>query len=404
MNRKEILKSSFRILKRNKMRTFFMALGIIIGIASLSLTFTIGKGFQRQMAERVKKFLGSNDLLISAVKLKMEGNKSSDLVSTFTIDDLKAIVSEVPGISMFDPHQILPNQEIVAGNQNISTTIKGSSAIGQIVWNRGVIKGEFFNESEELNASRVVVIGPRIAETLFGSSNPVGAQIRIGNIPFTVKGVFEPKGVDPHGNDLDLDVFVPITTLMKRMMNVDYIVMAKVVVADENHMDEVVSGITAVLKERHHISGNEPNDFIVVDPIFVREKIKEMTRVFNVLLPLISLIALLAAGIVIIVLMFMSVNERTSEIGLRKAVGARSKDVLFQFLIEVSITSLLGGVIGMIIGLACFKAFGVIMHLPFVIPWQIFVFGLLLPIVVGIAAGITPARKAAKYDPVVALR
>ena len=265
-------------------------------------------------------------------------------------------------------------------------------------------QGEYFNEGEELNGSRVAVIGPKIAETLFGNSSPVGAQIRVGNITFTVKGVFESKGVDPHGNDLDLDVFVPITTLMKRMMNVDYIVMAKVVVADENHMDEVVSGITAILNERHHISGNKSSDFIVVTPTFVREKIKEMTRVFNVFLPLISLIALLAAGIVIIVLMFMSVNERTSEIGLRKAVGARSKDILFQFLIEVSATSIIGGVIGIILGLACFKVFGAFMHLPFAIPWQIFVFGLLLPVVVGIAAGMIPARKAAKYDPVVALR
>jgi putative ABC transport system permease protein len=169
-------------------------------------------------------------------------------------------------------------------------------------------------------------------------------------------------------------------------------------------MDEVVSGITAVLNERHHISGNKSSDFIVVNPTFVREKIKEMTRVFNVFLPLISLIALLAAGIVIIVLMFMSVNERTSEIGLRKAVGARSKDILFQFLIEVSITSLLGGIIGAIIGLLCFKVAGSLMNLPFYIPWQIVVFSILLPVLVGVAAGIIPARKAAGYNPVEALK
>jgi putative ABC transport system permease protein len=405
MNRNEILKSSFRILKRNKMRTFFMILGIIIGIASLSLTFTIGKGFQKQISERAKKYLGSNGLIIIAEKMKLDGKPvNSDLVSTLTIDDIKAIASEVPGISMVDPVQFISNREVIAGNKNISTNIKGSSTNGQFVWNRSVSKGEYFNEGEELNASRVAVIGPRVAETLFGTSDPVGAQIRIGEVPFIIKGVLEPKGVDPHGNDLDLDVIVPITTIMKRMMNVDYITHAKVILTDENKMDEVVSGITAVLNERHHLTNEGKSDYSIVTPTFVKEKIKEMTKVFNVFLPLISLIALLAAGIVIVVLMFMSVNERISEIGLRKAVGARSRDVLFQFLVEVSVTSLLGGMIGMSIGLACFKVFGSFMNFPFYIPWQIFVFGILLPVLVGMAAGVIPARKAARYHPVEALK
>jgi putative ABC transport system permease protein len=405
MNKKEIFKSSLRILRRNKMRTFFMTLGIIIGIASLSLTFTIGKGFQKQISERVRKYLGPNDVLIRAEKLKLDGKPlSSDLVSSLTIDDLKAIVAEVPGISLFDPVQFLPDQEVVIGNRNISTTVKGSSANGQFVWNRGVSSGEYFSENEDLSMARVAMIGPRIASSLFGTSDPVGAQIRIGNIPFIVNGVLEPKGVDPHGNDLDLDVIVPITTLMKRMMNVDYILMAKFVLTDENQMKEVVAGISATLNERHHLSANRSPDYSIVTPIFVQEKIKEMTRVFNVFLPLLSLIALLAAGIVIVVLMMMSVNERMNEIGLRRAVGARSKDILFQFLIEVSLTSLLGGIIGTSIGLACFKAFGSHMHFQFFIPWQIYVFGILLPVCVGIAAGIMPARRAAKYHPVEALR
>jgi putative ABC transport system permease protein len=405
MNRNEIFKGSLRILKRNKMRTFFMILGIIIGIASLSLTFTIGKGFQRQMAERVKVYLGSNGLIIRAEKMKLDGKPvNSDLISTLTLDDMKAIVSEVPSVSMLDPVQLLSNREVIAGNRNISTNIKGSSVNGQYVWNRGVTKGDYFNEGEELNASRVALLGSRIAETLFGTADPVGAQIRIGTIPFTVKGVLESKGVDPHGNDLDLDVIVPITTIMKRMMNVDYITHAKVILTDESRMDEAVLGITAVLNERHHLTENGKSDFSIITPTFVREKINEMTRVFNVFLPLISLIALLAAGIVIVVLMFMSVNERISEIGLRKSVGARSKDILYQFLAEVSVTSLVGGMLGMALGLACFKVFGAFMNVPFYIPWQILVFGIFLPIVVGIAAGTIPALKAAKYNPVEALR
>lgn len=405
MNKKEILKSSFRILKRNKMRTFFMILGIIIGIASLSITFTIGKGMQKQISDRVKKYLSTNSIAIFAVELKMEGNPQTDgKITTLTIDDIKTIVAEVPGISMYDVSQMLQGREIIAGNKNITSTIKGYSTAGEIVWNRTVTRGEYFTPEEELNASRVALIGPGVVEALFGQSDPIGSQIRIGDIPFIVKGVLEPKGIDPHGSDMDLDVVIPVTTMMKRVMNVDYLAMAKFVVEDENRMDEIVAGITSVLKERHHIEGNDVNDFQIITPTFVREKIREVTRVFTVLLPIISLIALLAAAIVIVVLMLMSVNERINEIGLRKAVGARSKDVLSQFLIEVSATSILGGIIGVILGLACFRVFASFMSLSFYIPWQIYVLGGLLPVLIGIGAGLFPARKAARMNPVEALR
>lgn len=405
MNKKEIIKSSFRIMKRNKMRTFFMLLGIVISIASLILTITLGRGFQQQISERVKKYLSSNSIIVMAQKVKTDRKQvETDLISSLTIEDLKAIAAEVPSISMYDPVQIAGNREVVSGNRNISTTIKGGSCIGAIVWNRGVSSGEYFTEEEEITASRVALIGPGIATALFGSADPVGAQIRISNIPFTVKGVLVPKGVDPHGSDLDLEIVVPITTLMKRMLNVDYLSLGKFILNDETQMEEAVKGITAVLKERHHITEDNNADFMVITPTFVKEKISEMTRIFNVFLPLISLIALLAAGIVIVVLMLMSVNERIGEIGLRKAVGARSKDVLFQFVAEVSITSMFGGIVGMAIGLACFALISIKMQVPFSLSVLMLICGFVLPVMVGIIAGITPARKAAKYNPVDALK
>jgi len=174
MNRKEILKSSFRILKRNKMRTFFMVLGIVISIASLILTITFGKGFQKQIADRAGKYLGSNSIVVMAQKMKLEGKPvETDLVSTLTLDDLKAISAEVPSIGMYDPVQVAGNREVIAGNRNISTTIKGGSVNSEFVWNRGVSRGEYFNEGEVLNASRVALIGPGIARALFGDSIPL---------------------------------------------------------------------------------------------------------------------------------------------------------------------------------------------------------------------------------------
>jgi putative ABC transport system permease protein len=405
MNKKEIIKSSFRIMKRNKMRTFFMVLGIVISIASLILTITMGRGFQQQISERAKKYLGSNSIVVMAQKMKLDRKQvETDLISTLTIEDLKAIAAEVPSISLYDPVQVAGNREVVSGSRNISTSIKGSSCNGAIVWNRGVSSGEYFTEEEEITASRVALIGPGIAAALFGNADPVGAQIRISNIPFTVKGVLVPKGVDPHGNDLDLDIVVPITTLMKRMLNVDYLSLGKFILNDETQMEEAVKGITAVLKERHQITEDSNADFMVITPTFVKEKISEMTRIFNVFLPLISLIALLAAGIVIVVLMLMSVNERIGEIGLRKAVGARSKDVLFQFVAEVSITSMFGGIVGMAIGLACFALVSIKMQVPFSLSVLLLICGFALPVMVGIIAGIIPAQKAAKYNPVDALK
>lgn len=405
INRNAILKSSFRVLRRNRIRTFFMILGIVISIAALILTLTMGKGVQQQITERAGKYLGSNSIVITAHKMKLEGRPfESDLVSTLTIEDLKSIANEVPSVSMTDPVQMVDGREIIAGNKNISTTVKGSSVNGEIVWNRGVIRGEYFNEAEELGASRVALIGPRIATVLFGNSDPIGETIRIGDVPFVVKGVLVSKGVDPHGNDLDLDVIIPITTMMKRIMNVDYIAMGKVVLNDESRMDEAVSNITAILKERHHITDDSQLDFSLITPVFVRETIGKMTRVFNVFLPLISLIALLAAGIVIVILMYMSVNERVSEIGLRKAVGARSKDILFQFIAEVSATSLVGGIIGIGLGLAAFGIVRMHMQIPFNLPLVLIAGIILLPILVGIVAGIIPARKASKCNPVDALR
>ena len=382
-----------------------MILGIIIGIAALSLTFTIGNAFRTQFIERARKYMSPNSIIIVAQKLHVDAKPMpGDFVSTLTIDDLKAIASEIPGISMYDPSVMLTNREVIAGNKNISTIIRGNSVNGQYVWGRTVSLGSFFDQGEELNASRVAVIGPKLAETLFGNADPLDKQIRIGNIPFTVKGVLEPKGVDPHGNDMDLDVIIPITTMMKRVTNVDYINFGKLILSDESQVDKVAAQINSLLDERHHISNPEERDFSVVTPTFVKEMLGKIMQVFNLFLPLISLIALLAAGIVIVVLMFMSVNQRISEIGLRMAVGARRKDILTQFLVEASLTSLIGGITGMFIGLVFFKVASVFMKVPFYIPWQVIIFGIVLPVLVGVISGIIPARKAAKLDPVKALR
>lgn len=382
-----------------------MTLGIIISIAALVLTVTLGKSFQKQITDRAKVYLGSNSIVIMAQRMKLEGRPmESDLVSTLTIDDLKAVADQVPSVTMYDPVQFVNSCEVIAGNRSVSTNVKGSSVNGEFVWNRGAVKGEYFNQNDETTAARVALIGTDIAQTLFSDTDPVGETIRINGVAFVIKGVLAPKGVDPHGNNLDLDIVVPVTTLMKRLTNVDYVKLGKLVIRDDAQIDEAVQGIIAVLRERHNLGKGSEDDFMVITPEFVKQKIGEMTRIFNVFLPLISLVALVASCIVIVVLMLISVNERIAEIGLRKATGARYRDILFQFTSEAAITSLLGGIIGIILGLAAFSLVSLKMKVPFEPSFLIFAGGFILPVLTGVISGIIPARKAATFNPVEALR
>jgi len=405
MRKRRILHSCIKILDRNRLNTLFMILGIVIGIAALSLTFSIGKGTEKQLMDNVKKQFNSNNIYIGAGRGQMgSGPQSQGPANTLKIDDLEAIMEQIPGIAMYDPVQWLPDKEVIAGNNSLTTMIKGHSAESEIIWNRSVQKGLFFSSAEEKAAARVALIGSKLATGLFGESDPVGQQFRIGNIPFTVKGVLENQGIDAHGFDMDMDVIIPITTMMKRVMNVDYIMSASLLVEDVDNMDEIVLSITDILRERHYLSDNETNDFSIMTPVEVKDIVEDMNKVFTLILPLITGVALLTGGVVIVLIMLMSVNRRRSEIGLRKAVGARQKDINFQFLMEASLVSLGGGLLGIALGILGTKILAGKMDYTFVIPWQNIVFGIFLPVLIGVAAGIIPAKKAARQDPVEALK
>ena len=404
MNKYKIIESGFRILRRNKLNTFFMILGIVIGIASLSLTFSLGKGAEKQLTEKVKNLFNPNNILITSGRVEIESGRSSESALTnLKIEDMEAIMNEVSGIIMYDVFQVTPERDVIFANKNISTAIRGGTAEGELVWRRSVTSGEYFTKAEEKTSARVALIGTKIVKKLFEGSDPVGAQIRIGAVPFTVKGVLEERGIDPHGTDLDMNVMVPITTLMNRLMNVDYIAGAKLEVEDASKAEEIAGKITSVLRERHSLGRDETNDFHLMTPVLVKEIIAKMNRVFTLFLPLISGIALVVGGVVIVVIMLMSVSRRVNEIGLRKALGARSKDIMFQFLVETSVVSLFGGILGLVIGLTGTWIFVSSRGLSFFIPWQTFLFGVLFPVMIGILAGILPARKAARMDPVEAL-
>lgn len=401
--KKKIIHSSIKVLTRYKLQTFFMVLGIVIGVFALSLTFSMGKGTEKQIMNKVKGFFGSDNIFIGAgEEKKMGGPRSDGSVTSLKIDDLGAILNEVPGVISYDPLQQIAETEIIFRDKNITAMVVGRSSEGEIIWQRSVTSGEYFSKEEEKNVARVALLGCNLAKQMFGETSPIGAEIRIGSVPFVVKGVLERKGVDPHGIDMDMQVIVPITTIMNRLMNVDYLAAAKLQV-DESRMDEIAQNISVLLRQRHALNKDAADDFMVVTPTHVLEIVKKMNKIFTFYLPLISGVILLIGGIIIIVLMLISVSRRVGEIGLRKAVGASQKNIMFQFLTESIVISLLGGIIGLILGLLGTWYFFTTRGFEFYVAWQTIVFSLLIPITIGILAGIIPARKAARLDPVKAL-
>lgn len=405
MDRNSIVKSGFQVMKRYKLRTFFMMLGIIIGITALTLILSLGKGTKQKLIDKVERIISASDILINAGGGEMRGGRSTGgPTTTLTLEDLKELKEQIPNIENYDTHQVILSRAVKYKDKSVDLRIMGNTPNAQEVWDRGVTSGSFFTEADMRSSARVALVGTVVLKELFEGINPMDEQIRIGNVPFRVIGVLEPMGVDPHGTDRDNEISVPITTLMRRLMNVDYIMLAKLRLTDKSTMEETVSQITYILRERHHVTADEPDDFMIITPVKVKEILSKMTNIFSVLLPLIAGIALLAGGVVVATLMLMTVNERTSEIGLRKALGARAKDILRQFIMETTVITITGGLLGFLLGTLGVQLMVAKMKLPPVVPWEAFILGLVSSAIIGMAAGILPARRAASLEPVETLR
>jgi putative ABC transport system permease protein len=319
------------------------------------------------------------------------------------IDDIAAIAKELPGIESWDPMQTITTS-VRHGDSADSALVRGESERWPKVWNRTASRGESFDETAVTGSARVAIIGETVARELFGTDDPVGADIQIGSVPFKVIGVLEPWGTDPHGMDRDNEVIVPVSTLMRRLTNVDTISAAKLLVTDPARSDEMKTQIRRILRERHGLAGGHPNDFSIITATEIRRMVGEVQRVLFFYLPLVAAIALVVGGIVSAALMLASVNERVAEIGLRRALGARSHDIRLQFLLETMITVLAGGIGGVALGYLGGQLGASRMHLDGVNPWMASLLGVLASTVVGLLAGVLPALRAARLHPVEALR
>lgn len=395
MNRKLLLATSLRTMSRHKLRTFFMGVGVTVGVATLLATRSLGGGFEQALLEKVDRMFGLSSIML---------NDGGGGPGSFKITDLEAIEEQIAEVVAWDPMLVVGGRELKYQDINRQVTIYGHSERGEEVWNRGVVEGEYFSVDDSASAARVTLIGTRMAEALFGEESPIGEQILLDSIPFFVKGVLEPLGIDPHGEDRDLDVHVPTATVMRRLLNVDYITSAKVLVSDPAIVEETAERIASILRQRHGILEGEPDDFMMFTPKFIRQRVAEASRALKVYLPAAAVVVLLVAAIVIASIMLVAVRERFAEVGLRKALGATDGAIGLQFLAEALAVSLASGLVGVLLGFVAAKIIAAKMGLPTVIDMPTIALALAAAVVVGLLSGLLPARRAARLDPVEALR
>jgi putative ABC transport system permease protein len=403
MNRTKLVTHSFAAIGRYKLRSTFIILGALIGTAALTLVIAAGAGAKRKMISTIRQLFGTSSIMVMSGGTQFMGGPGAN-AARLTLDDIEAVAAEVPEIEAWDPQQAVPNASVRYDGRTATARVFGASERFSRVWQRGIIRGEAFDAAAVRSSARVAIIGVTTARELFGNADPVGAEIQVGNVPLRVIGVLEPFGTDLHGMDRDAEMVIPISTMMRRVMNVDTISAAKLLVRDPSQVKDAQRAMTRVLRARHAIPQGRPNDFNVISSVMVQTMFGKMQRAVSIYLPLAAGVILLVAAIVAASLMLASVNARVGEIGLRRAVGARVEDIQFQFIVETAATMLLGGVLGIVVGSVGAELVAQRFKLEGVFSLQTILIALAVTVVTGIVAGVLPARRAARLDPIDALR
>ncbi len=345
MNTKLLFAGSARMMMRYKMRTFFMAIGIVVGVTALVFMRAMGVGAEQAMMDTVNKTFSTATINLVAGGGHM-GPRAGGPVTSLRVADFDAIENQIDGVVITGAMQWLPSEDIRYQGNTRQMSIYGYTDQTEAVWLRGVEYGEYFTSEDIESASRVAVIGQRAAEALFGDEDPIGKQIQAGSVPLRIKGVLELQGIDTHGADKDDEIHVPVTTLMRRLMNVDHVFAGRVIIDDPDNVENVGEEIKLLMRERHSLNEGEPDDVVVITPNLVQDIVSNANRVLGRYLPAAAGVALLVAAIVIANIMLIAVKERVPEIGIRKAVGAESGQINFQFLTETVVIALTSGLFG----------------------------------------------------------
>ncbi|MEO8027330.1 MAG: ABC transporter permease [Bryobacteraceae bacterium] len=398
-----MLKIALRALARNKGRSALTMLGIVIGVSSVIAMVSLGQGAQKQVQDQIAS-MGTNLLIVSAGSQRTGGVRGGAGTSTtLTPDDVEAILKNAPAVSQASP-SISSSVTLVYGNQNWTTRAEGTDSNYPSIRARDAVSGAFFTDSDVRSAARVAIIGQTLVNQLFLGADPIGQTIRVRNLPFRVVGVLQARGQSQFGQDQDDTMLIPYTTVMKKLQATTYIPTAYFSAASDTLTVDAQQQIGAILRARHNLRQGQVDDFTVRNLTEVAETAAETSKVMTMLLGGIAAVSLLVGGIGIMNIMMVSVTERTREIGIRMAVGARSKAVQYQFLIEALVLGLLGGLIGIVLGLAASFTLAIVFSWPQSIS-PLAVFGsAIFSMLIGVFFGFYPARKAANLDPIDALR
>jgi len=399
------LRTALRALGAHKLRAGLTLLGIVVGVAAVVAMVAIGQGTRAEVLRKVES-MGTNLLTISAAQLKFVAGRQQQagaIAITLTEKDARAIGDEVPSAVAVAPAQ---SKRLPVKHEELTTTttVVGTAPEFQVVRNFRPVAGEFFDEEQERSSARVAVLGQTARLDLFGNSDPIGETIRIANIPFEVIGVLETKGLDTSGQDQDDQILIPLRTALRRVFNLTSLGAIYVSVHDRAGMDEAATAIAGLLRERHRLRTGVADDFTIQNQSALLAAQAAVSGTFTLLLGSIGGVSLLVGGVGILAIMLIAVRERTREIGIRRALGARRKDILLQFLIETSLLSVLGGVIGVVTGVAAGQIVSLVTGWPMLIPWAVALVAVVFSALLGLSFGVYPARKAAALDPIVALR
>ena len=402
----QALRIALRALRINKMRSFLTMLGIIIGIAAVIAMMAVGSGASYVISQQIAS-IGSNILLVIPGSTTSSGIRTgSGGVQTLTYDDSRAIQHECPSVEMASG-TVRGSGQVVYGNQNWSTLLMGATPELFTIREWPVVLGRTITTSDVDSAAKVCILGQTVAQTLFGGEDPIGKMVRIKKVPFTVVGILERKGQSPQGTDQDDVIFIPLRTAQRKLVGSQFpntvgaiLVKAK----SEELLPKAEEEIRELLNQRHRITGGKEPDFTVRNLSEILAVAEQSSRAMSLLLGAVASISLIVGGIGIMNIMLVSVTERTREIGIRMAIGAKKNDILMQFLTEAVLLTVMGGLIGIALGAGGATVVSRILSWPTLISPLSITVAVLFSGAVGIFFGFYPARKAAGLNPIEALR
>jgi putative ABC transport system permease protein len=401
-----LIRIALKALQRNKLRAFLTMLGIIIGVGAVIAMVAIGQGSKKSIQDQLSS-MGSNMIIIRPNSNRTPGGGARlDIsnVQALTLDDIKAIRTQAHYINAVSP-AVQTRGQVINGSLNWPTTIQGVSADFLTIRNWPLKEGASFDEQQAKAAAKVCLIGQTIVDNIFEpGEDPIGKIIRFNKIPIKVIGVLEKKGENAFGQDQDDIILAPYTTVQKRMLAINYIQTIYASAINSDASEPATNELTQILRTSHKLTGNEDDDFTVRTQAELISTFSSTSQLLTVLLAAIAGISLLVGGIGIMNIMYVSVTERTKEIGLRMSIGAKGADILMQFLIEAIVISITGGIIGVLLGLVASKLINIFLSWPTLVSESSIVLSFVVCAVTGIFFGYYPAQKASRLDPIEALR